>query len=102
MNEVIDSFVQSFPMRVDWVERSSVTNHLRDWVRQSFVPAVTDGLYSLTGSPDISVTPKESVDWERAALDRLAKQRMKYLLDYVKFWPNSSGAVEDLKVRRDI
>lgn len=98
MNEAIDDFVQSPAMKVDWIHRQSVVDHLRQWVEECFVPAVTEGLRSLTGNSSLRVTPNELSDWQNAALDRLAKQRIRNLLDYVKAWPHSTGAILDLKV----
>lgn len=98
MNGVIDSFVQSATMKVDWMQRESIVDRLRQWVERSFIPAVTDGLRSLTGDTSFRVALNESSEWQSAALDRLAKQRIKFLLDYVKAWPHSTGAILDLKV----
>jgi anaphase-promoting complex subunit 2 len=81
----MDSFVQSAAMKVDWTQRQSVVDRLRQWIRHRFVPAV--GLS----------TPNELADWENTALERLAKQRIRYLLDYVKAWPHSTGAILDLR-----
>ncbi|KAI4722726.1 hypothetical protein E4T48_00975 [Aureobasidium sp. EXF-10727] len=81
----MDAFVQSTAMKVDWTQRQSVVDRLRQWIRHRFVPAV--GLS----------TPNELTDWENTALERLAKQRIKNLLDYVKAWPHSTGAILDLR-----
>jgi anaphase-promoting complex subunit 2 len=85
MYAAMDSFVQSAAMKVDWTQRQSVVDRLRQWIRHRFVPAV--GLS----------TPNELADWENTALERLAKQRIKHLLDYVKAWPHSTGAILDLR-----
>jgi anaphase-promoting complex subunit 2 len=85
MYAAMDSFVQSAAMKVDWTQRQSVVDRLRQWIRHRFVPAV--GLS----------TPNELADWESTALERLAKQRIKHLLDYVKAWPHSTGAILDLR-----
>ncbi|KAG9532264.1 hypothetical protein KCU93_g1258, partial [Aureobasidium melanogenum] len=85
MYAALDTFVQSAAMKVDWTQRQSVVDRLRQWIRHRFVPAV--GLS----------TPNELADWENTALERLAKQRIRHLLDYVKAWPHSTGAILDLK-----
>jgi anaphase-promoting complex subunit 2 len=85
MYAAMDSFVQSAAMKVDWTQRQSVVDRLRQWIRHRFVPAV--GLS----------TPNELADWENTALERLAKQRIRHLLDYVKAWPHSTGAILDLR-----
>jgi anaphase-promoting complex subunit 2 len=85
MYAAMDTFVQSAAMKVDWTQRQSVVDRLRQWIRHRFVPAV--GLS----------TPNELADWENTALERLAKQRIRNLLDYVKAWPHSTGAILDLR-----
>jgi anaphase-promoting complex subunit 2 len=85
MYAAMDAFVQSAAMKVDWTQRQSVVDRLRQWIRHRFVPAV--GLS----------TPNELADWENTALERLAKQRIRNLLDYVKAWPHSTGAILDLR-----
>ncbi|KAH0283647.1 hypothetical protein M436DRAFT_56887 [Aureobasidium namibiae CBS 147.97] len=85
MYAALDAFVQSAAMKVDWTQRQSVVDRLRQWIRHRFVPAV--GLS----------TPSETIDWESTALERLAKQRIRHLLDYVKAWPHSTGAILDLR-----
>lgn len=85
MYAAMDTFVQSAAMKVDWTQRQSVVDRLRQWIRHRFVPAV--GLSS----------PNEVADWENTALERLAKQRIRHLLDYVKAWPHSTGAILDMR-----
>lgn len=85
-------------MKVDWVQRQSVVDQLRKWVQECFVPTVTEGLRSLTSNAHFHITSNEVADWQSAALERLARHRIKHLLDYVKAWPHSTGAILDLKV----
>ncbi|KAI5205867.1 hypothetical protein E4T38_04013 [Aureobasidium subglaciale] len=85
MYAAMDAFVQSAAMKVDWTRRLSVVDRLRHWIRHRFIPAV--GLS----------TPNDVADWENTALERLAKQRIRHILDYVKAWPHSTGAILDLR-----
>lgn len=100
MNAVVDSYVQSSAVKVDWVGRQSVTGILRNWVRDMFVPVARDCLQCLTGQKDTTFFDSETVEWENVALEKLAKQRIKYLFEYVRAWDHSTGAILDLKVRQ--
>lgn len=99
INAVVDSFIQSPAVKVDWVDRQSVTGHLRQWIQEQFIPLARNGIQCLTGDFNITLTESETLEWETIALEKLAKQRIKYLFEYVRSWDHSQGAILDLKVR---
>lgn len=98
MNSLIENYVQSAAVKVDWVGHESVTGRLRIWMRDVFVPVAKDCLRCLTGQPDTTFFDSEIAEWEISALEKLAKQRIKYLFEYVRAWDHSTGAILDLKV----
>jgi len=98
MNAVIDSYVQSAEVKVDWVGRQSVTGRLRSWIRETFVVVARDGLECLTNKTPVAFFETEMTDWESVALQKLAEQRIKYCFEYVRAWDHSAGAIADLKV----
>lgn len=99
MTRVIDSYVQSPAVKVDWIGRQSVTGKLRNWIQETFVPSARDCVRCLSGQPDTNFHDDETTGWEHMALEKLANQRVKYLFEYVRAWDNSEGAILDLKVR---
>jgi len=98
MSAVIDSYVQSAEVKVDWVGRQSVTGRLRSWIRETFVIVARDGLECLTNKAPVTFFETEMAEWESVALQKLAKQRIKYCFEYVRAWDHSTGAIADLKV----
>ncbi|GAB7351344.1 hypothetical protein MBLNU459_g2031t1 [Dothideomycetes sp. NU459] len=100
MNAVVDAYVESPAMKVDWVGRQSVVAKLRQWVRTSFVPAARSGLRALSDVGDDAkdaTTSNETMEWENAAIERLARLRMRNLFSYIQAWDHSIGAILDLK-----
>lgn len=98
MNAVIDAYVESPAMKVDWVGRQSTVNQLRQWVRDSFVPAARDGLRTLAADANDATMPNDVGEWENTAIERLARHRMRGLFGYIQAWDHSVGAILDLKV----
>lgn len=98
MNSLIEDYVQSPAVKVDWVGRESVTCRLRTWMHDVFVPVAKDCLRCLTGQSDTTFFDSEIAEWKNFALEKLAKQRIKYLFEYVRAWDHSTGAMLDLKV----
>lgn len=98
MNAVIDAYVESPAMRVDWVGRQSTVNRLRQWIGNSFVPAARDGLRALTVNTEDATMPSDTIEWENTAIERLARHRMRGLFGYIQAWDHSVGAILDLKV----
>ena len=99
MNAVIDSYIQSPAVKVDWVGQECVTEKLRTWIREVFIPVAQDGLQCLTGNSSTIFLESEKSKWESVALEKLAKQRIKYIFEYVRAWDQSTGAILDLKVK---
>lgn len=98
MNALITTYVQSPAMKVDWVARESVFNRLSTWTEDTFAPVTRDCLQCLTGGPIDTLMDTEVAEWSKVALDKLARQRIKYIFEYVRAWDHSAGAILDLKV----
>lgn len=99
MNSLIITFVQSPAVKVDWVARESVIDRLRAWTRDTFTPVAKDCLHCLTGDSNDAPLDNSIVEWTKFALEKLARQRIKYIFEYVRAWDHSAGAILDLKVR---
>ncbi|TIA62778.1 hypothetical protein D6C77_02523 [Aureobasidium pullulans] len=89
VHAAIDSFVQSSAMKVDWIRRQSIVDQLQQWIDLSLTPTIV--------ASGVCIAPNELTDWKLTIMERLAKQRIRHLLDYVKAWPHSTGAILDLR-----
>ncbi|KAF2838523.1 hypothetical protein M501DRAFT_955128 [Patellaria atrata CBS 101060] len=96
MDKLMDEFIISHYMKVDWYGKSSVTRRLRQWVKEGFAPFVKEVMQAL-GASDEPVTAGEVQQWQDMAIGRLGRARVDNLFDYIVAWDNSLGAVLDLK-----
>lgn len=76
-------------MKVDWIRRQSIVDQLQQWIDLSLTPTIV--------ASGVCIAPNELTDWKLTIMERLAKQRIRHLLDYVKAWPHSTGAILDLR-----
>ncbi|KAF2156980.1 hypothetical protein K461DRAFT_289339 [Myriangium duriaei CBS 260.36] len=97
VQEVIESYVDGFEMKVDWIHGQSRAPDLRDWVDKCLQPAVLECLRALSGDPHLELQASDCDKWQRHALNSLGRSRLENLLAYVQLWPRSVGAVLDLK-----
>lgn len=97
MEELITQFVRSAWMEVDWEQQQPVVNNLTIWVEKAFTPFVKRAITCLTGADDARLVD-ESKQWLDMAIAWLGKSRIDNLFDYICLWPNSMGAILDLKV----
>ena len=79
---------------VDWMSKTTVVHRLRTWIQDQFTPAIQRALTILT-----KTSPTESLYAQSAsvALANFGRLRAHTLFDYVRTWPDSQGAVLDLK-----
>ncbi|KAF1920538.1 hypothetical protein BDU57DRAFT_508901 [Ampelomyces quisqualis] len=96
MNKLLDSFITSHYLKVDWYSKKSVVPHLRMWIEKGFCPLVELVLECLKCEQS-SVLPTEVTTWQEMALSRLGRSRIDSLFDFVMNWDKSLGAVLDIK-----
>lgn len=81
--------------RVDWRRRASSVPRLRSWVATRVAPMATAALKQLTD--DVAFDEQRVADLADAAVDGLGYSRVENIFDYIKAWPHSEGAVDDIK-----
>lgn len=96
MNKLLDSFMASHYLKVDWYSKKSIVPHLRMWIEKGFCPLVELVLECLKCEQS-SVLPTEVTSWQEMALSRLGRSRVDNLFDFVMNWDKSLGAVLDIK-----
>lgn len=96
MNKLLDSFIASHYLKVDWYSKKSIVPHLRMWLEKGFCPLVELILECLKCEQS-SVLPTEVTAWQEMALNRLGRARVDNLFDFVMNWDKSLGAVLDIK-----
>ncbi|KAF2466762.1 uncharacterized protein BDR25DRAFT_74775 [Lindgomyces ingoldianus] len=96
MNRLVDSFILSHYLKVDWYSKKSVVPHLRMWIKDGFCPLVELVLGCLKCDPS-QVEPTELQQWQDMALGRLGRARVDNLFDFVINWNKSLGAIMDIK-----
>ncbi|TKX27242.1 cullin-like protein 1 [Elsinoe australis] len=87
--------VQQYDMRVDWSGNTSRSKQLRSWVEVELYPAVHRCLNALTS--DVTVPGQSLESYQKMAINILGQSRLPYMLDYIQRWPNSTGAILELK-----
>lgn len=96
MNKLIDAFISSHYMKVDWYSKKSVVPQLRAWIQDGFCPFVELVLECLRCEQS-TILPTEIASWQDMALSRLGRVRVDNLFDYVIHWDKSLGAILDVK-----
>ena len=96
MNKLLDSFITSHYLKVDWYSKSSVVRHLKMWIQDGFCPLAELVLECLQCEQS-SIQPTEISSWQEMALGRLGRARADNLFDFVMHWDKSLGAILDIK-----
>jgi anaphase-promoting complex subunit 2 len=96
MNKLLDSFITSHYLKVDWYSKKSIVPHMNMWIEKGFCPLVELVLECLKCEQS-SVLPAEVASWQDMALSRLGRARVDNLFDFVMNWDKSLGAVLDIK-----
>lgn len=96
MNKLIDSFITSHYLKVDWYSKQSIVPHLKMWIQDGFCPLVELVLECLRCEQS-SILPTEVSSWHEMALGRLGRARVDNLFDFVINWDKSLGAILDIK-----
>ncbi|KAJ4984504.1 Cullin family protein [Stagonosporopsis vannaccii] len=95
-NKLLDSFINSHYMKVDWYSKKSVVPQLKLWISDGFCPLVELVLECLRCEQS-SILPTEVTSWQEMALGRLGRARVDTLFDFVINWDKSLGAILDIK-----
>jgi anaphase-promoting complex subunit 2 len=98
MDKLMNEFMVSHWMKVDWDHLSSVTRKLRRWIKHGFSPFVRTVVAQLGGDNDFSTPGDDAQRWLDMALARLGRARIANLFDYIIKWDQSLGAILDIKV----
>lgn len=96
MTKLLDSFIASHYLKVDWYSKKSIVPHLKMWIQDGFCPLVELVLECLRCEQS-SVLPTEVSSWQEMALGRLGRSRVDNLFDFVINWDKSLGAILDIK-----
>jgi anaphase-promoting complex subunit 2 len=96
MDKILDSFIASHYMKVDWYSKKSKVPHLKLWVQDGFTTLIELVLECLRCEQS-SILPSEVSSWQEMALGRLGRARVDNLFDFVINWDKSLGAILDIK-----
>ncbi|RMZ70274.1 anaphase-promoting complex subunit [Pyrenophora seminiperda CCB06] len=96
MNKLLDSFIASHYLKVDWYSKKSAVPQLKMWIQDGFCPLVELVLTCLRCEQS-RILPTEITSWQEMALGRLGRSRVDNLFDFVIHWDKSIGAILDIK-----
>lgn len=99
MNKVLDMFIASHYLKVDWFSKKPVVAELRNWIENGFCPLV-ELIMECLRFDSTDIPPAQLKQWQEMALARLGRARVENLFDYVINWDKSLGAILDVKVSR--
>lgn len=91
MWKVLDDFITGQYMRVDWDRPQSKVQNLSRFLSHGFIPLVEKCVGILGGTPD------DVCQYQKMAVARLGRHRITNLFDYIVRWPQSMGAIRDIK-----
>ena len=81
---------------VDWNGHTSVVPKLRAWVTGCLLPVIEQALAELSGDNTLKLASNDSEKFISMAVTHLGRLRTLFLFDYIKTWPASSGAIQDI------
>lgn len=96
MTKLIDSFIGSHYLKVDWYSKKTIVPQLKMWIQDGFCPLVELVLECLRCEQS-NILPTEVSSWQEMALGRLGRARVDNLFDFVINWDKSMGAILDIK-----
>ena len=96
MNKLLDSFISSHYLKVDWYSKTSIVPHLKMWIQDGFCP-LAELVLTCLQCEQSTILPTEISSWQEMALGRLGRARVDNLFDFVINWDKSLGAVLDIK-----
>ena len=87
---------------VNWNGHQFVVERLRTWVEQHFNPFICNGLRNITGNSAFELPWQDMKQFDVMAVTHLGHLRTASLFDYVKTWPDSTGAILDIRAYMSI
>ena len=98
MHKLLDGpAVERRCFEVDWSGHESVVGKLQGWITVKFAPFIEQALSALTGNKSLRLSESDIAQFTTMTVLKLGRQRTFALFDYVKTWPESQGAVLDIK-----
>lgn len=82
--------------QVDWTGHQTVVPRLKAWVEDCFAPCIQSAISTLVGAP-FDFTKNDVERMASSTVMNLVRKRTDTLFDYVKVWPESTGALLDVK-----
>ena len=109
MHEIMTEYINHTYAR-EWGSPSNCVEELEQWVVHQYARRAVETLYLLDGSNGVDkkkplvptplpVTLEDVGRWKEMAIEMLGRLRVSELFDIVVEWPDSAGAIEDLKVK---
>ncbi|KAI6884946.1 hypothetical protein KC360_g7816 [Hortaea werneckii] len=83
--------------RLSWTGKCSTVPKVREWVEQWLMPFMERSLGALNGKENLKMSDVDRSQFEQIAISNLGRLRTANLLDYVKAWPESMGALLDIR-----
>jgi len=98
VERLLDAFIDSPWMKVDWIGATSAVPKLRTWISQGLVPFLSQAVQCLNPTRTLPFSNEEHISrLEEIAISKLASARNKNLFDFILGWPFSLGAILDIK-----
>lgn len=83
---------------VDWIGHTSVVPRLRTWMRDRLQPCLGRAISTLAGANSFDLAGDYDLgQLSSIAVANLGRLRVASLYEYVKAWPESQGALQDIK-----
>ncbi|KAK5126428.1 hypothetical protein LTR85_010664 [Meristemomyces frigidus] len=89
--------VERHCFQTDYGYHHSVVPKLRAWIAERFAPFVERSLAILTSTPSLKLSDNDKKQFTQTAVSNLGWERTSGLCDYVLHWPNTIGAIMDIK-----
>ncbi|KAF2737932.1 hypothetical protein EJ04DRAFT_541611 [Polyplosphaeria fusca] len=96
MDKLLDAFINSHYLRVDWHGKESELESLRMWISKAFIPLIELVNTCLRCHPT-SLSAPEIQHWHDAALGRLGRAKVEYLFEYASDYHTSRGVLKTIK-----
>ncbi|KAM0717469.1 hypothetical protein Q7P37_007321 [Cladosporium fusiforme] len=82
--------------QVDWSGHKTVVPRLKSWIEECFAPCIQNAIGTLTGAR-FQFTQNDVERMASSAALSLVRKRTETLFDYIKIWPESTGALLDVR-----
>ncbi|CAI6338826.1 unnamed protein product [Periconia digitata] len=96
MNKLVDTFIGSHYLKVDWFAKECVVPEMRNWVENGFRP-LAELVLDCLQCESTKVESTQLKEWQEMAMSRLGRARVANLFDFIIHWDRSLGAILDLK-----